>query len=99
MTAEVSDAGEGAGGCYSEADVKLLFRRGVWQAWHEASNWLARYGEAEPEMTADAARCLIADIDQLIRRHVPITQNAHDAYRLLRQHTVGAATARTVPSA
>ena len=86
------------GGCYSEADVKLLFRRGVWQAWHEASNWLARYGDAEPEMTADAARCLIADIDQLIRRHVPITQNPRDAYRLLRQHTVGAATAGSVPS-
>jgi hypothetical protein len=81
---ETTSPGEGAPPPYGASDVKVLFRRGDWQAWHEAVNWLQRSGEEDRALTPGAPRRMIEDIEQLVRAQVPIARNWLDAYRLLR---------------
>ncbi len=62
----------------TRADVKVLFRRGDWQAWHEALNWLERSGGQDRELTDGAAQSVLEDIEEQIRDRVPIARNSED---------------------
>ncbi|RJQ52315.1 MAG: hypothetical protein C4521_10600 [Actinobacteria bacterium] len=76
---------------YDESDMQVLFRRGQWQSWRQAIDWLESQGLDDNELTPGEVKHMLEDLQQLERENVSFSSDPMQAHSLAKQHRKKAA--------
>ncbi len=71
---------------YHPSDVEVLFRRGNWQNWDDAIQWLEENGEADEDVGSSEARAMREDLLRLRDAGFRFTHKPDEVYRMAHEH-------------
>ncbi|GAB4256236.1 MAG: hypothetical protein Kow00129_16860 [Thermoleophilia bacterium] len=71
---------------YDPSDVEFMYSRARIGSWDDAIEWLRQEEGEGGELTQGEVAHMIADFEELLRKHVPFRDSPDDAYQEAKGH-------------